>query len=301
MGAGFMVTMIQRGAASLGRVNEVLMTLPTIRSPEQARNMQGEGTAPAIEIRNLTFTYPAPGNLPPGDPPAPPPALRDVSLSIPGGNWVGILGRTGAGKSTLIKSLTRTIDPPPGTVMVFGADVRDWDLKRLRGFFAVAPQDSCLFSDSIKNNMSYGLEQSAEALLKEAADTAALGRDLAAFPEGWDTLIGERGLTLSGGQKQRVAISRAVILKRDILILDDSLSAVDAETESHILSRLLSQRKGKTTIIISHRVSSLRHADIVVVLEKGAVCEYGSPRELASRGGFYARTAALQRLDPRHG
>jgi ATP-binding cassette subfamily B protein len=198
------------------------------------------------------------------------------------------------------------IDPPAGTVRVFGVDVREWDLKQLRSLFAVTPQDSYLFSDSIKNNIDYGLEGTAEAAfreaaLKKAADISALERDLEAFGSGWDTTIGERGLTLSGGQKQRVAISRAVILKREILILDDSLSAVDADTEKRILSRLLEERKGKTTIIISHRVSSLRHAGMVVVLEKGGIAESGSPAELAAAGGFYARTAALQQLEARGG
>ncbi|MDR2370991.1 MAG: ABC transporter ATP-binding protein/permease [Treponema sp.] len=304
MGAGFMVNMIQRGAVGLHRVNEVLRTEPSIRSPEipAAAPARLSGTAasavsaaPAIEIRNLSFAYSQPGEV-----------LKNISLSVPRGAWVGVLGRTGSGKSTLIKSMTRMIDPPAGTVRVFGIDVREWDLKQLRGLFAVTPQDSYLFSDSIKNNIAYGLEEAEEAALREAAlreaaDISALERDLELFSGGWDTTIGERGLTLSGGQKQRVALSRAVALKREILILDDSLSAVDADTEKRILSRLLKERAGKTTIIISHRVSSLRHAGMVVVLEKGGIAESGSPAELAAAGGFYARTAALQQLEARGG
>jgi ATP-binding cassette subfamily B protein len=230
---------------------------------------------------------------------------------------LGIMCRTGSGKSTLIKTLTRTIDPPAGTVKVFGLDVREWDLSQLRGLFGVTPQDSYLFSDSIKQNIGYGLdayglgtsteprcgegsplEDAPNALLKKAAETAALEKDFENFNEGWKTLIGERGLTLSGRQKQRVAIARSLILYPEILILDDSLSAVDAETEKRILTALLRERQGKTTIIISHRVSTLRNADKIAVLDKGRLCEYGSPRELANvPGGFYARMAALQHLD----
>ncbi|MDR0600878.1 MAG: ABC transporter ATP-binding protein/permease [Treponema sp.] len=297
MGAGFMVNMIQRGAVGLRRVNEVMRTVPSIRSPDAPAGKDAACTAftppqtvPAIEIHDFSFAYEKKGDV-----------LSGISLSVPRGAWLGILGRTGSGKSTLIKSLTRMIDPPPGAVKIFGVDVREWDLGHLRSLFAVTPQDSYLFSDSIKNNMGYGLENPREAQLEKAADISALERDLENFNRGWDTLIGERGLTLSGGQKQRVAISRAVILDREFLILDDSLSAVDADTEKRILSRLLAERKGKTTIIISHRVSSLRHAGMVAVLEKGRIAEYGSPAELAAAGGYYARTAALQQLEAHDG
>ncbi|MDR1420058.1 MAG: ABC transporter ATP-binding protein/permease [Treponema sp.] len=297
MGAGFMVNMIQRGAVGLRRVNEVLRTVPSIHSPPAsirenavAAAASSSGTAPAIEIRNLSFAYEGKGD-----------ALSGISLSVPRGTWLGILGRTGSGKSTLVKSLVRMIDPPEGTVKIFSVDVREWDLGHLRSLFAVTPQDSYLFSDSIKNNIGYGLENPREEPLGKAADISALERDLSNFSGGWDTLVGERGLTLSGGQKQRVAISRAVILDREILILDDSLSAIDADTEKRVLSRLLAERKGKTTIIISHRVSSLRHADTVVVLEEGRLVERGSPAELAASGGYYARMAALQQLEDRDG
>ncbi|MDR1288549.1 MAG: ABC transporter ATP-binding protein/permease [Treponema sp.] len=297
MGAGFMVNMIQRGAVGLRRVNEVMRTVPSIRSPgapvreNAARAARSSSeTAPAIEIRDLSFAYEGKGN-----------ALSGISLAVPRGTWLGILGRTGSGKSTLIKSLVRMVDPPPDAVKIFGVDVRDWDLGHLRSLFAVTPQDSYLFSDSIKNNIGYGLENPGEEELLKAAGISALERDLSNFNGGWDTLVGERGLTLSGGQKQRVAISRAVILDREILILDDSLSAVDADTEKRVLSRLLAGRKGKTTIIISHRVSSLRHAGVVAVLEEGRLAELGSPPELAARGGYYARMAALQQLEGQDG
>jgi ATP-binding cassette subfamily B protein len=311
MGAGFMVNMIQRGAASLERINEVMERKPSIVSPAVPVRPRPSAAVPLIEIRNLKFSYPGGREV-----------LEDINLTINSGIMVGILGRTGSGKSTLIKTLTRMVDPPPGTVFVKGVPVGDWDLSELRSLFGVTPQDSYLFSDSIKHNIRYGIaggegrtdqrtadqqtaglepDQKEEELLLRAAGLSAIAQDLGAFASGWDTLIGERGLTLSGGQKQRVAISRAVIGSPEILILDDSLSAVDAETEKRVLNALLEERRGKTTIIISHRVSTLRNADLVVVLDKGRISEAGSPRELSAREGFYARTAALQQLEQAEG
>jgi ATP-binding cassette subfamily B protein len=292
MGAGFMVNMIQRGAVCLGRVNQILETRPSITAPEKARVPEASrADSPALELRGLSFSYPD-GTA----------VLEDIRLAVPPGTVVGILGRTGSGKSTLIKTLCRLVDPPPGTVFVKGVDVRQWDLEALRARFGVTPQDSYLFSDTIKQNIAYSMDNPGqfapadEERLKKAAALSAIDRDLASFTRGWDTLIGERGLTLSGGQKQRVAISRALLGSPEFLILDDSLSAVDAETEKRILTALLEERRGKTTIIVSHRVSALGYADLVVVLENGRISESGSPRELAARGGFYAATAALQQL-----
>ncbi|MDR2536387.1 MAG: ABC transporter ATP-binding protein/permease [Treponema sp.] len=291
MGAGFVVNMIQRGAVSLGRVNEIMRTQPAIASPEKPK-LPLKTTETAIEIRSLSFAYA-------GDPEHP--ALEDINLTIKQGALVGILGRTGSGKSTLIKTFTRMIDPPGETVFVKGIAVGDWDLQELRKCFGVTPQDSYLFSDSIKNNIAYGLQEDRalekELLLANAGSLSSIDRDLEAFTQGWDTIIGERGLTLSGGQKQRAAISRAVIGEPEILVLDDALSAVDAETEKRILTGLLKERRGKTTVIISHRVSTLKNADLVVVLDKGRIAEYGSPQDLIAQGGFYARMAALQQLD----
>jgi ATP-binding cassette subfamily B protein len=298
MGAGFMVNLIQRGLVSLGRVNEVMKTKPSIVSPEAAKTPEATDRAEkkpsaAIEIRNLTFAYPEG-----------PPVLEDISLTVEEGTMVGILGRTGSGKSTLIKTLTRMVDPPGGTVFVRGLAVGDWDLRELRRLFGVTPQDSYLFSDSIKLNIGYGLEESDDDRISRAAALSAIDRDLAGFSQGWDTLIGERGLTLSGGQKQRVSISRSVIGEPAFLILDDALSAVDVETEKRILTAIVEfrrerSRQGRSTtiLVISHRVSTLRNADRVLVLDKGRITEYGTPQELALRGGYYARTAALQRLE----
>jgi ATP-binding cassette subfamily B protein len=290
MGAGFMVNMIQRGAVSLSRVNEVMNTQPSIQQSAENRIAEAplNGEIPAVEIQDLSFLYGDPSGIP---------ALNHINLTVRRGEWLGIMGHTGSGKSTLIKALTRMIDPPPGTIKIFGLDVREWDIAALRKLFAAAPQDSYLFSDSIRNNIGYGLVSPSEETLKNAASVSALDKDLENFNSGWETLVGERGLTLSGGQKQRVALSRAVIMESEFLIMDDSLSAVDAETEQRILAELIRTRQGKTTIIISHRVSTLRSADKIAVLEKGGICEYGSPRELLSGGGFYARMAALQQLD----
>jgi ATP-binding cassette subfamily B protein len=299
MGAGFMVNMIQRGAASMARINEVLNAEPSIKSPElpEAPPAVHSGV-PVIELRNLSFGYSKESA----------PVLDAISLSIKQGMVLGILGRTGSGKSTLLKTLVRMVDPPAGTVFIRGLDVRRWALPELRRTFGISPQDSYLFSDTIKNNIAYGARipaddeaegagQSLETLTG-AALISALDKDLENFSQGWETLIGERGLTLSGGQKQRVAIARAVLASPEILMLDDAFSAVDAETEKRILGNILEDRgrRQKTTIIVSHRVSTLSSADKVAVLENGRISEYGTPEELISAGNFFARMAELQQL-----
>ena len=324
MGAGFVVNMIQRGAVSLGRINEIMRIKPLIRSPEKPGESDRAPEVPLIELRNLTFEF-IPGKA----------ALEDINLSIKGGSVIGILGRTGSGKSTLIKAITRMVDTPGGTVFIKGLESAYWDLKELRKLFAVTPQDSYLFSDSIKNNIAYSLDiedgnknwsftegklkninelcdtpcplwLKSEDILARAAAMAALEKDFPVFKDGWNTLIGERGLTLSGGQKQRTALARSIAAclseGREVLILDDSLSAVDSETEKNILDGLFKFLRGNmrhplTVIIVSHRVSALNRSDEVIVMEKGRIMEQGRPAELIALGGYYARTAKLQSLD----
>jgi len=342
MGAGFMVNMIQRGAASMGRINELLNSEPSIRdaetiqsthSPQSSKSLQSHEKQdnPIIELKNLSFAYPHKANTEDSDDSQSEVSqveektssiqvLNNISLSIPRGSVLGILGRTGSGKSTLIKTLVRMVDPPENTVFIEGIDVRRHALKDLRRLFGVSPQDSYLFSDSIKNNIAYGSKDEVSkddtiadpplSALTQAALLSALDGDLETFSMGWDTLIGERGLTLSGGQKQRVAIARAVLSTPEILVLDDAFSAVDAETEKRILTAILEERHGyrdgvkssaksgseKTTIIISHRVSTLSCADTVAVLEEGRISELGRPDDLLAQGHFFARMAELQRL-----
>jgi ATP-binding cassette subfamily B protein len=315
LGAGFTVNMIQRGVVSLTRYNEVMNSEPSIQSREGAYNPRiiildakalakavkrpvSEQPIPLIEFRGLSFAYNETANNETAKR-----ALSDISFTVEKGTWLGIMGRTGSGKSTLIKTLPRMISPPAGTVFVDGVDVVDWDLRELRKMFGLSAQDSYLFSDSIKSNVRYGgnirdeyhiYDRSSEVAVNKAIRLAALEKDLQAFAKGADTMIGERGLTLSGGQKQRAAIARALFSGSEILILDDSLSACDAETERRILDNLEKERAGKTTIIVSHRVSTLRLANKIAVLSGGALTEYGSAADLMAAGGFYAKMAILQ-------
>ena len=287
LGAGFTVNMIQRGAASLKRVNAVLDT------PAESPWAPGTERMPAdavpsgdIEFRNVTLSYPEAAS----------PALDGVSLTLPRGMTLGVLGRVGSGKSTLLKLLPRIVEPPRETVFVGGVDVGAWNLERLRAVMGFVPQDSFLFSDSLRANVLFARPDLPESRFLEIAAISALDRDLEAFPAGWDTVVGEKGLTLSGGQKQRIAIARALAVDPEILVFDDALSAVDTETEERILAALLEERKGRTNIIVSNRVSTLRHADLVAVLDSGRLAELGTHDELLERDGFYAEIARLQAL-----
>ncbi|ULQ59652.1 ABC transporter ATP-binding protein/permease [Brucepastera parasyntrophica] len=299
LGIGFTINMMQRGAVSLARINAIFNEKPSIASPEFPVNPETvplSSADPAIQVTKMDFTYKTEAE----DGKVPEQVLRDVNACIRNGMIVGVLGKTGSGKSTFLKTLMRMIDPPSGTVFVKNIDVRDWDLAELRKQYGVTPQDTYLFSDSIKNNIAYGIENSGEendAVLLEAAELSAIAGDLKEFTNGWDTVVGERGLTLSGGQKQRVAIARALARDPEILVLDDALSAVDAETERRILDNLMEKRKGRTTIIVSHRVSTLQNTDYVIVLENGRISESGTPGQLMIHKGFFARMAQLQRLE----
>lgn len=285
MGAGFTVNILQRGTASLKRINAILGAESGIKEPEDPAPLPGLAS---LEAKELEFRYPG----------AEKPALSGISFRLEEGQTLGILGKVGSGKSTLLKLLPRLIDPGPGMVELGGRDIRSLRLKDLRGCFGFVPQVSFLFSDSIRNNLLFGAPEISEERFKDLVRLVALEKDLKLFPEGLGTVVGEKGLTLSGGQKQRVAIARALAVDPRILVLDDALSAVDAETEEKILSNLLVERKDRTNIIVSHRVSTLRHADRILVLEGGRASQYGTHEELlADKEGFYARIAGLQELE----
>ena len=285
MGAGFTVNTIQRGAASLKRINEVFETKSEIKAAENAIEEVPSGS---LEVRDLVFSYPGSSK----------PALDGISFVVSEGETMGILGRVGCGKSTLLKILPRLLDPGEGKVFIGGKDICGYDLSHLRRAFGFVPQESFLFSASVRENIVYGKPDLSNARFDDLARIASLERDLRLFPSGWDTVVGEKGLTLSGGQKQRIAIARALALDPQILVLDDALSAVDAETEEKILQNLLVERKNRTNIIVSHRVSTLRHADRILVLKDGAVIQHGSHEALmADKEGFYAEIAGLQELE----
>jgi len=284
IGAGFTVNLLERGSASLKRINEVLNTVPEIATGAEAVNETPVGD---ISIRNLTFSYPG----------ATEPTLREMTVEVAKGETLGILGRLGSGKSTLVKLLPRLIEAPEGTISIGGRDIRAWDLQALRSAFGFVPQDSFLFSETIKENIAFGKPDATEDEIRKYAEVSTISRDLKEFPNGWDTMVGERGVTLSGGQKQRIAISRALCMDPPILVFDDALSAVDTETEKQILEHLLNERKGKTNIIISHRTSTLETANLIIVLDRGRIAQRGTHAELIAKPGLYADIHRLQQLE----
>ena len=287
---GWVVNLFQRGLASYRRILEILdapAAEPAPRSgpPALARetvNVRGE-----IEFRHLTFTYPGASR----------PALRDVCFTVPAGCTVAIVGRTGAGKSTLLAMLPRVFEPPPETVFLDGRDVRSWALGALRRHIGMAPQDPFLFSATIAENIAYGVEHAELAAIERVTAVAGLDGDVRGFPAGYATRVGERGITLSGGQKQRATIARAVLRDAPLLLLDDCLSSVDTHTEETILRGLRGEMARRTTLIISHRVSTVRDADEILVLDDGAVVERGSHDTLIARGGPYAELVRQQQLE----
>jgi ATP-binding cassette subfamily B protein len=284
IGAGMTVNMLARGAASLGRINQILSEEPEITSPPAAIERV---ESRSFETRGLSFAYPGTDIR----------VLEDISLEIPEGALVGILGKTGAGKSTLVRLLPRLLDPPAGTVFMGGHDVRDYDVSELRRQFGIVPQDTFLFSTTIRENIAYANPDLDEETIRRVANISTIDRDIGMFPHGWDTQVGERGVTLSGGQKQRIAISRALAVDPPVLIFDDALSAVDTESEERILRELLEYRRGRTNIVIAHRVSTLQRADLILVLEDGKVVQQGTHRDLIAQEGFYQEIYTLQQLE----
>ena len=222
-------------------------------------------------------------------------ALKGAHLAIRPGEMIAIMGRIGSGKTTLLKTLTRLFDPPPGTVFIDGVDVRDYPLAQLRAQVALVPQQAFLFGLPLKDNLSYDDPLRPADRIWAAAAAADLKDTIEEFPEGMDTVVGERGVTLSGGQKQRATLARGLIREAPVLILDDCFSSVDTETEERILAELKRSRSGRTTLIVSHRVSTARHADRILILDAGQIVEGGSHRELIEQDGFYAELERLQR------
>ncbi|MCD6135314.1 ABC transporter ATP-binding protein [Candidatus Bipolaricaulota bacterium] len=282
---GWAVNIIQRGRASLERINRLLEATPEIVSPVHPRPLKGA----RIEINGLSFTYPSESGRAA--------ALSNVNLDIEEGTTLGLVGLTGAGKSTLVRMIPRIFDPPPGSVRIGGEDVRDLDLAKLRGMIGFVPQDPFLFSATISENIAFGNPSASREQIEEAARQAGIHDEIVAFQKGYDTRVGERGIALSGGQKQRVAIARALLIDARILIFDDPLSAVDAEREEFILRNLREFFRGRTSIVIAHRLSAVMHADRIVVLDKGRIVERGTHAQLLAEGGIYRRIWELQQAE----
>jgi ATP-binding cassette, subfamily B, multidrug efflux pump len=298
---GWVTNIFQRGAASMGRLNYILQAKPQIDNRD-ARISKGTPVEGEIEFCNLTFTYPTAisGN---GKSDAngrgreTRPVLRNINLKIPSGSTVAIVGPTGSGKTTLASLIARLWEAPDGQILIDGRPIREWPLETLRRAIGYVPQDTYLFSETVGENIAFGLEQYEEPQILEAAQIANLHGDVEEFANRYQTMVGERGITLSGGQKQRSAIARAVIRDPRILVLDDSLSAVDTQTEEKILARLRGVMRGRTTILIAHRTSTVRDADQIVVLKDGAIIECGTHEELLENRGYYADLYQKQLLE----
>jgi len=279
---GWVINIFQRGTASLIRINEIMQEEPTIQDTPEA---QDRSVAGEVEFRGLTFSYDGKQ------------VLHDVNLLVPAGSSLAIVGPTGSGKTTLVNLIPRIYDAAPGMVLIDGRPVRDYSLASLRKSIGFVPQETFLFSDRIRENIALGVESASDHEISKAASAANIAVDIEGFPEGYETMVGERGITLSGGQKQRTAIARALIRNPRILVLDDALSSVDTQTEDKILNHLRDVMQGRTTIFISHRVSTVRNADRIAVLHGGRIVELGTHDELLAMNGYYSDLYNKQLLE----
>ena len=285
MAISMLIEKTSRGKASLNRITELLDAPIDVADRDGVADLRDPHGG--IEFRRLTFRYPD-GEYD---------VLKDVSFTIRPGESVGIVGKTGAGKTALVDLLLRTYNVPDGTLFVDGRDVNDITIASLRKFCAYVPQDNFLFSDTIANNISFASDNDDRALVKRAAELSDVDDNITEFVDGYDTVLGERGVTVSGGQKQRISIARALMKDAAILVLDDSVSAVDTDTERVILDNLKQTRKGKTTILIAHRVSTVQGLDKIVYLDNGKVLDVGTHEELLARSAEYRKMVELQKLD----
>jgi ATP-binding cassette subfamily B protein len=284
---GWVINIFQRGTASMARIEEILSQQPEIA--DEAETIGSPDFRGEVEFRNLNFAYDGVS------------ILKDINLRIPAGSSLAIVGPTGSGKTTLVNLIPRICDAAPGTVLIDGRPIRQFPLDSLRRCIGFVPQETFLFSDTIRENIAFGIaHEDGEATLadiKAAAEAANIAQDIEGFPEGYNTTVGERGITLSGGQKQRTAIARAILRSPRILILDDALSSVDTNTEDKILNHLREIMRGRTTIFISHRVSTVRNADCIAVLYQGRIVELGTHDQLIARNGYYTDLYNKQLLE----